>query len=208
MLRTYASTFLLIFFAGVSAPMLFAACSSEDGEDECVVCEYGGGAVKCFTGTTQVICAPDETLAAITCSEYGGTWTPATICPVDPGETGGDDPGAAPFEPSRDVTFDRSVGDYVIDRIAFEELKLDPAPLFGDSTKLREHELGHEIAAAGELSKALGWQVGDVLLDLDGHPLRSLEEFSVAYTALAEDSVFELTIRRGRGDVVLRYRVE
>lgn len=171
-------------------------------------CPQGGGAVRCYTGwTSQVVCAPDQTLAAIQCSEYGGTWAPLTICGFEPGESD-DGPGAEPFEPSRDVTFDRDASEYVIDRIAFEELKLDPAPVFGDATELRPHELGHELAAAGELSDALGWQVGDVLLDLDGYPLHNLAEFSVAYTALAENSSFELTLRRGRGDIVLRYRVE
>jgi hypothetical protein len=207
--RGYTSVFLLAFLLGASAPLLLAACGDKD-PPPCVECgAYGGGAVRCFTGfTSQIICAPDQSLAAITCSEYGGTWSPATLCPVEPAETGSDGPGAAPFEPSRDVTFDHASGEYVINRIAFEELKLDPAPLFGDATKLREHELGHEVAAAGELSRALGWQVGDVLLDLDGHPLRNLAEFSVAYTALAEVSNFELTIRRGDSNIVVKYRVE
>lgn len=209
MLRRCTSAFLLVFLVGASAPLVFAACGTAD-PPPCVDCgPNGGGAVECFTGfTSQIICAPDQDLAAIQCSEYGGTWSPVTVCDVDPGESGGDDPGADPFAPSRDVTFDRSAGEYVINRIAFEELKLDPAPLFGDATKLREHELGQEVAAAGELSNALGWRVGDVLLDLDGHPLRNLAEFSAAYTTLAESSHFELTVRRGRSDIVLKYRVE
>ena len=82
----------------------FAACSGGgsggggcSGTEECAECLTGGGAVRCCTGifgsTCFVMCAPDENLAAINCSEGGGTWTSIPLCtpPRPQGTWGGDD---------------------------------------------------------------------------------------------------------------------
>lgn len=205
MLRTLVPVFLITVLVSFS----FAACG-RDSEDECADCGmYGGGAVKCFVGLgpPQILCGPDETNAAIQCTEGGGTYVPLTLCPLD-AETG-DGPGHAPWQPGQAVLFDPDSGQYVIDELSFEELKLDPAPLFLDSSELRLLESGHyQVATAGELSEALGWHTGDILLTIDGYRLGSLADFAAAYTALAEKRKFALTILRGREKVVLRYRVE
>jgi hypothetical protein len=80
----------------------FAACSGGGGgcgcgggPEPCADCPTGGGAVRCCTGlfgtSCQTKCGPDENLAAIQCSEGGGTWSSIPLCtPALPGGTGGD----------------------------------------------------------------------------------------------------------------------
>lgn len=200
-----------VFLVGAVAAFSFAACGKNKVDEECADCgSYGGGAVKCMVGlgAPQVFCASDQDLAAIQCTEGGGTWVPFPLCPVEIDETESDS-GNAPWQPGRDITFDSATGEYVVAQFTFEELKLDPAPLLGDSSQLRELDSGYYgVAVTGELSDALGWQAGDVLLAVDGHDLGGLAEFAAAYTALADNLKFELTIQRGRDEVVLRYRVE
>jgi hypothetical protein len=189
----------------------FVACHGSGGDDDesqaCIMCEVGG--VRCYySGTYYDICAPDLTLAAITCSEGNGVWEALPLCSLAPSETG-DGSGSEPWDPSGNVTFDRVAGEYVIDQQAFEELKRDPTPLLDDSSKLRQLESGYyEVAETGELTQALGWSKGDVLLAVDGHPLRGLDALASLYPELADNTAFELTIQRERAEVVLRYRVE
>lgn len=207
MLRKYVP----VFFASAILSFAFAACGgNEDLVEPCADCPSGGGAVECHSGwgSSQTICAPDQTLAAIQCVEGGGSWTPIALCPLEPGETG-NDPGNDAWRPGRDITFDPDTNEFVIDQLAFEELKLDPAPLFGDSSQLRELESGYfEVAVAGELSDALGWQVGDVLVSVDDYDLSGLAAFAAAFTDLADNTSFELAVQRERGEVLLRYRIE
>lgn len=182
MFRTHIPVFTLS-----AAISFFAACGGDSDGGECAVCgEFGGGAVKCYPGLgpPQTICAADQDLAAVQCLEGGGSYSPLPVCAPDGGETGGD-AGSAPWSPSRDITLDPGSGQYVIDQIAFEELKLDPGPLFLDTSELREIESGFfQVANAGELSDALGWQAGDVLLAVSGHGLQGMAEFAAAFTAL------------------------
>lgn len=156
------------------------------------------------------ICAVDQTTAAAHCIAAGGSWAAATVCPEAPAETSGNDGNPAqPWNPDRGVTFDATAGEYLIDRDLFESLKADPAPLAQDSTGLRELDDGHyQVTYTGELSDALGWEPGDVILSVDGHDLRGLDGFVSAYAALADNSVFVLEIQRDRSTVGLRYRVE
>ncbi len=92
---------------------------------------------------------------------------------------------------------------------SFEATKADPTPIYGDSTFLRQLDSGYyEVVEIGELSDALAWQPGDVLLALDGHRLDGMSGVIDAYTALAGQNSFELTIQRGAGELQLRYRVE
>jgi hypothetical protein len=192
----------------------FAACSGSGGKDEteCIVCGPGeGGAVRCDLGYGyyQDICGVDQTLAAITCIEVGGLWVAKEVCVEEPGESGDEGPGAAPWDPGSDVTIDPETGEYVIDQQAFEQLKRDPTPLLNDASHLRELESGYyEVVRTGDLARALGWSAGDVLLDLDGYPLLGLDSLAFVYTELADNTMFELTIQRGRAKVLLRYRVE
>ena len=73
----------------------FAACSGsgkDDDTEECLMCDVGG--VRCHLGAQYTdICAPDQTLAAITCSEGGGQWEALPLCPFEPGESGGNRSG-------------------------------------------------------------------------------------------------------------------
>jgi hypothetical protein len=89
------------YLVGAILSFSFAACSGEGCRDKgenppCADCgSIGGGAVTCCTSffpfTCQTICAPDETLAAIQCSEGGGAWSSLPLCSLTlPGETGGD----------------------------------------------------------------------------------------------------------------------
>lgn len=202
-----------MYLAAATISFAFAACGG-DGDDspaDCIVCDgYSGGAVVCYYGLLNSVemCAADQNLAAIQCIEAGGTYVPKPLCALDQGETGSD-PGNDPWNPGAKVTIDRETGEYVIDQVAFEELENDPSLLLQDSSRLRELDSGHfQVAATGELTDALGWQTGDVLLSVDGYGLQGFGELSVAYTELAENTEFELTVRRGRDAVVLRYRVE
>ena len=208
MLKRYMS-----LLAAGTLSFCFAACSgsgSKDDTEVCIPCDFGGGAVRCWhNGTYTEICAPDQTLAAISCSEGGGEWEAVEVCSLEPGESGDEGPGSEPWDPGGNVTFDRETGEYVIDQQAFEQLKRDPTPLLEDSSHLRELESGYyEVAKTGDLTLALGWSTGDMLLELDGYPLSGLDALASVYTELADNTVFELTIRRGRGEVLLRYRVE
>lgn len=106
----------------------FAACggnkAGDDGTGDCLACELAG--VRCFIGAgSQDICAADETLAAITCAEGGGSWEIPPLCPPET-ETG-DGSNSDPWDPDGSVTFDRESGEYVIDVLAFEQIKRDPS---------------------------------------------------------------------------------
>ena len=138
MLRKYIPVFLV----GASLSFAFAACGGDEDDPPCAECPVGGGAVACSLGfgAPQIICAVDQTIAAIQCTEGGGSWTPVTLCPFEPGETG-DNPPNAPWHPGRDIRFDSDTDEYVIDELAFEELKLDPVSLYGDSSQVREIEM-------------------------------------------------------------------
>lgn len=131
------------------------------------------------------------------------------LCPADGGETSGDDGNNQPWQPGLDVTFDTRAGEYLIDRVAFEELKLDPTPLLADETALRELPSGDFVLAApGELSKAMGWKIGDVFLSVNGYELAGFESFVLIYEDESEASEFELHLARDGHEVALRYRVE
>ena len=58
------------------------------------------------------------------------------------------------------------------------------------------------------LSEALGWEEGDVLLDINGYELPSTAAFADAYPELTDSQKFELTLVRDGREVVLRYRVK
>ena len=74
---------------------------------------------------------------------------------------------------------------------------------------MRAIETGHyQVAAAGELSDALGWIPGDILLSVDGYDLGGIGPFTEAYAALSDGSTFTLTLERERAEVQLVYRVE
>jgi hypothetical protein len=211
MLKRYMS-----LLAAGTLSFCFAACSGsglgDEGTQDCIPCSSGeGGAVKCHLGGGyyQNVCGLDQTLAAITCSEAGGLWEAQDVCPEEqPSETGGD-PGTEPWDPGGNVNFDRQTGEYVIDRQAFEQLKRDPTPLLEDSSHLRELESGYyQVAKTGELTSALGWSTGDVLLELDGHPLQGLDALASVYAELADNTRFELKIQRGRTKILFHYRVQ
>jgi hypothetical protein len=200
--------------AGALLSFCFAACNgsgSDNEEGACIMCDFGGGAVRCHLGfgAYQDICAPDQTLAAINCSEIGGQWEALPLCTIEPPAETGEGPGAVPWNPTDDVTFDPTTGEYVIDRQAFEQLKQDPTPLLDDTSQLRQLESGHyELVKAGDLAEALGWMTGDVLLALDGYVLEGMDALAVLYPKLADDTEFELMIQRGRTKLLLRYRIE
>ena len=131
------------------------------------------------------------------------------LCSVDADETTGDDGDQQPWKPGLDITFDARSGEYVIDRLSFEELKLDPAPLLADETELRELSSGDFVVAApGELSKAMGWEVGDVFLSINGYSLIGFESFALIYENESQALEFELTVERSGREVALRYRIE
>lgn len=170
-------------------------------------------AVKCFLQANTIeICAPDETLAAAQCLEAGGTYIIYPVC-EDSSETeeGGEEEwgGNEEWEPGRFVAFDPEGNQYTLDFYALEALKQDPSPLLSDPTSLRQD--GSErfvVAAEGPLSRALGWEIGDVLLSINGHRLTGLEGASVAYTELEDELDFTLLVERGASKLELRYRVE
>ena len=194
--------------AGLTLGLLFSACHfGGDDPNTCVDCG-SGEAVWCHYGLkTEGMCGPNQDLAAFQCIEGGGTWSPATVCPWTPdSETGGNQ---EPWDPGRDVTLDQEAGEYVIDRLAFEELKLNPAPLLEDETGLRELRDGaFTLSSTGALADALGWRKGDVLLEVNGHPLQGFESFTPLYNEVSDASAFTLWLERDGRAVVLRYRIE
>lgn len=179
-------------------------------------CSAGEVAIYCSIGLqTTVMCGVDQTTAALSCDAAGGAWSPATVCSAggeDDGGTGDETDGSShlePWNPGRNVTLDTETGELVIDAIFLEDVKADPSPLAWDSTVLRPVESGHyEVAVIGELADALGWELGDVLLSVDGYEIDGLSAFVTAYSDLADNSGFKLRVIRSGREVVLRYRVE
>lgn len=153
------------------------------------------------------MCGASADLAAFNCIEAGGNWMLADVCFEDVGtETWGND---EPWDPGRDVTIDQASGDFIIDQLALDELERNPSLLFSDSSTLVELDDGYfMLTTSGPLSEALGWKIGDVLLDVNGYELENTEAFADAYPYLSESQKFELTIERDGRTVVLRYRVQ
>ena len=194
---------------------MFAACGGAD-EDPCVSScpNWAGSVITCnLPFQTTVICGVDQQDAIDSCFGMDGvSWLPATLCDPAEGETGdnpGDDAGNDPWSPVRSITFDSDSGEYIIDQLAFEELKLDPAPLFTETSKVEQLESGHfQVTTIGELADALGWRRGDILHSVNNYELEDSADFAAAFVDLADQSRFELVIEREQRKVVLRYRVE
>ena len=83
-----------------------------------------------------------------------------SVPPEGEGETGENLGEDSPWSPTRLVAFDSDAGEYVIDQLAFEELKLEPAPLFDDTSDVQQLAAGYyQVTVIGELADALGWRV-------------------------------------------------
>ena len=186
------------------------------GGNNCVDhCFPGHDAVWCHLDAQTVsICGVTEDVAALHCFEAGGQWTPATVCdnPLTTySETGQADSGDddESWDPGAHVQFDPDTGEYVIEEAFFEALKTNPDPLNRDSTVITETETGHyRVLELGELADALGWHPYDIILSVNRFDLAGLEGFVKAYTNLSSNTSFDLVLRRGVDEVVLRYRVE
>ena len=209
MYRKWFGTYL----ATAALSFMFGACGGDrpqSTEDECVNCPPGAGAaIWCYGlgGIKTGMCGATADLAAFQCIEGGGNWVLADICIEEVGsETWGND---EPWDPGRDVAIDPSSGDFIIDRLALDELKRNSSLLFSDSSTLEELEDGYfMLTASGPLSEALGWELGDVLLNANGYELENTAAFADAYPYLTESQRFELRIDRDGREVVLRYRVK
>lgn len=201
-----------ITLAAVAAcTFAFGACGGEINA-ECVECGgLAGGAVRCYlpNGGTEDFCAPDDTLAAAMCLELEGTYVVYPLCiEEDTSETeeGGNN---QPWEPGRYIQFDPGSTEYIVDFYAYEELKQEPARLFADKSLVSLDEAGrYQVLAEGELSEALGWELGDVLLSVNDFPLTGLEGLSAAYTELEDELQLTLVVERRGAKLELHYRVE
>jgi hypothetical protein len=60
--------------------------------------------------------------------------------------------------------------------------------------------------ASGSLAYRMGVRAGDVVLDIDGKKLRSMNDAAAIYARLMDAERFAVKVRRGTGIITLRYR--
>jgi hypothetical protein len=71
--------------------------------------------------------------------------------------------------------------------------------LTGDGVRVDE-------VAAGSLAHRMGVRAGDVVLDVDGKKLRSMNDAAAIYARLIDAERFAVKVRRGTGIITLRYQ--
>ncbi|WP_157595262.1 hypothetical protein [Plesiocystis pacifica] len=197
-----------------------AACGPDlkegpDGDPCTDACLVGESAVLCElnAGNIQILCAPSVAVASLSCSEAGGVAKAVDVCPLGGGDDeageGEDGSEQSSWSPSELVELDIESGVFVIDLEALEELKRDPTPLFQEKTHLGLVEDGrYRVTRMGPLGAAMGWEVGDVLITLNGYEIRGLDSFSNVLELIEGESEFQLNGMRGEEVMVLSYRVE
>ncbi len=189
----------------------------------CVPCQYGG--VWCQVGFQRMaVCGVDQTTAYASCFEAGGSPIGGEPCGHGfggTGETGGGETGTgetdgsetgeeAPFEPGAAIQFDPAANVYLVDAAFVDQLRANTALLYRDSTWL-EHQgdAGYYfVAGEGELSRALGWRLEDVLIGVNGHDLYNLDSALEALVALEQERKFSVDLERDGVLVTLVYVIQ
>ena len=197
--------------------------SCSDGVEEICKPDYcddkGGGSpfiCKPRLSPKKVACHDDEASAFFWCQAMGGT-ARQPICngvagggTTDTGDTGntetdGEDES---WSPSAHVTFDARHSAYFVDADFIAALEANPALLTQDNAYVTSTESGYyqlHAVTKGDFAYALGLRTGDVLQDLNGHELQTLDRILDAYDDLEHEQEFILTVERGADPVQLNY---
>jgi hypothetical protein len=178
------------------------------GQNACVDCGGTGVGVKCRVGLVwQDHCSASVNLAAIDCLEGGGNaWRDVGQCTyAAEGDTGALE---MPADPSTAITYNSGV--YYIDADFVDDIRADPNVLYFDGTRLTLNPTSgyFEVTTEGDLSDALGWYEGDVIVEVNGYDLASVTDVLDAFLALDTETEFEVDIDRATGPVTLYYEIQ
>ncbi len=125
--------------------------------------------------------------------------SPSDNCPFPP----------EPWVPGRHVRVEASSGLVIIDSALLDCLEQRPRDLYMDGTRLDWDASGRVfVSTSGELSQALGLAQGDVLLDVNGHPLDSILGTAALYDELRCAEQVELSLLREDQMLVSTYVIE
>jgi hypothetical protein len=191
--------------------MGFAGLLSTTGcYGDCIPCGADEVGVWCKVGLQKhAICSASRALAEAECDNSGGVPASAPTC--SGGVGGGDETsGNAAWDPLGAIAYDRGIDAYVIDRLFATALEADPNLLFLDATELAQSSSSgyYVVTAVGDLATAMGWQLGDQLVLVNGYQLQGLDDVLTAYFALSSETEFTLRLDRGGSMVSLQYVIQ
>jgi hypothetical protein len=182
------------------------SCHSKDSLCDSNYCEEQGEfgipyICKPPTGFKQVKCFVDQAEAMSWCQGKGGeARLPPCANYLDGGETGGTDTGgpSPDWNPGLHVTYDGR-GVYHVDREFVAAIKADVSLLeneFGYLTPTRSGYYTLERVALGDLADVMGLRSGDLLINVNGHDLGTLDKAMTAYAELQDEVEYVLTVNR------------
>ncbi len=164
-------------------------------DDPCGACPPGGNAVDCgyLWGLGEFdhpVCGLNKDNAEYLCDS---TWAGVVLAsPSDncnfPSE---------PWKPGVHIYEDPTNGVFVIEAELLARLEQSPQDVYLDDTRLDWNEDGDVVVLVeGALSDALGLQLDDILLDVNGHALSSVLDTARLYPSLREANQLVLTVVR------------
>jgi len=173
----------------------------------CPDCPEGQDVYLCIVQGVEVTrCYEDIAAAQASCGAIPGDGVVGNApIPCDNQEPA---PGAS-WSPGDFVSYDAETDTQEIDRELVLAVLEDPNLLLLDRTRVEWQGDRFELqrVAEGDLAAELGVQDGDVLSEINGYPLSSMEEVVKAYDALREESSLAVAVMRGDATLVLTYRI-
>ncbi|MEM9454556.1 MAG: PDZ domain-containing protein [Myxococcota bacterium] len=197
---------------------LFAGgCKGDDNDDgagggttdsiECPDCAPDEDVYACIIdGGQKLLCFDSFAAAQQSCGSKPGNGVLGngpTTCDNQSADTSAD------WKPSSFVVFDPDTRTHLIDEGFFEGLRANPDQLLHDQARLewREGHFEFETIEAGDLAYSLGFQNGDRLLAVNGHPLTTLADAFGAFDAVYDERTFVVEVEREDDLVMLRYEL-
>lgn len=196
---------------GLSLGLFVGLCSSLGvgltgcGDDsDAKACDSCPGQFAYFCqvpSSNNIVCANDDFQAAAVCPEG---WSGKVNCAVGTG-------GQQEWDPGPMIHYARTTDTYQIDREFLDILAIDGSVLLvQDAARLSEQTGGYfqfDGIAPDDLAAHLGFQDGDIPLEVNGISLETWDGYATAIIQLADAPTFTVTIKREGESFMLHYEV-
>lgn len=115
----------------------------------------------------------------------------------------------ADWKPSSFVDYNPDTDTHQIDEEFFKDLRMSPDQLLHDGARVqwRDDHFEFETIEVDDLADALGFQDGDRLLSINGHPLTTRADAFAAFDAVYDARAFVVEVEREQELVVLRFEL-